>query len=233
MKDFRYSLLIMVTACSLVYGQPLNRSFTIGLNGGMAIPLYNESFRDYWRYAGGLGFDAQFFLSDLFSITPRIGYFNFRVNQDQLEETFGNSGSESGGTLSYQKSQRRFLSAGVNLQLFISRPSDIVGFYFTLGGSYCLILYEPAEGLFEKNDSRFVELLRDRETFHSGGAQGGFGLEFWLHTRFCVTAEVQFCFLITDITPRDGTRGDIESVFLHDTKETAFLSVLWGMRIIL
>ena len=217
----------------MVYGQPRNRSFTLGLNGGMAIPLYNESFRDYWRYAGSLGVDAQFFLSDLFSVTPRIGYYNFKINQDQLEETFGKNSSESGGTLSYQKSQRRFLSAGVNLQLFISHPTDIVGFYFTLGGSYCLILYEPAEGLFEKNDSRFVEILRNRKTYHSTGAQAGFGLEFWLHPRFCVTTEAQVFYLLTNIPPREGTRGDIESVFLHDTRETAFLSVLWGMRIIL
>jgi hypothetical protein len=233
MKNFRIMLCLLFTTLSMIHAQPQTRSFTMGFNGGMAIPLYNESFRDYWRYAGSLGFEAQFFLSDHFSIAPRINYYNFRVNPDQLEESFGNDVSESGGTLSYQKSQRRFLIAGFNLQLFISRPSDIVGFYFAVGGSYCLILYESVEGLFEKDESQFTEILRDRETFQSGGANGGFGLEFWLHSRFCITTEVQLCCLLTNIPPRGATKGDIESIFLHDTKETGFISVLWGMRMIL
>jgi hypothetical protein len=233
MRNLRITLWFLFTALSMIYAQPQSRSFTLGFNGGMAIPLYNESFRNYWGYAGSLGFDAQFFLSNHFSITPRIDYYNFQVNPDQLEESFGNNISESGGTLTYQKSQRRFLGAGFNLQFFISRPTDIVGFYFTLGGSYCLILYEPVEGLFEKDKRQFVEILRDRGLFHSGGPQGGFGLEFWLHPRFCITTEAQACYLLTDIPPRDGTKGDIESVFLHDTRETVFISVLWGMRIIL
>jgi hypothetical protein len=231
MKTFLVFLLFLFATFSMTYGQPQSRSFTIGLNGGMAIPLFNESFRDYWRNAGSLGIDTQFFLSSKFSIAPRIGYYNFPLNLDQLDESFGKDGSESGGTLSYQKSQRRFLSLGFDLQLFISRPTDIVGFYFTLGGSYSWILYEPAEGLFEKNEKQFVEILREKEMFYGAGPNSGFGLEFWLHPRFSIIAEAQLHYLLTNIPHRSGTKVDIESVFLHDTVETIFISVLWGTRI--
>ena len=231
-KRFFILIAVLISVLACVQAQPLKRSVTVGVFGGLDIPVFNTTFRDYWNNGSNLGLESQIHLSDKITLCPRIAYHRFGLNQDRLFDKFGSAVHESGGRIVFHKGQRSLWELALQLQFYLSQPEDMVGFYLTLGGSYNALFYETAEGAFEKSDQEYFEILREKVTFQGYGPHAGFGLDYWMASWFSVYSEARFHFLKTTLTPfRPVNDHEVEFVFYHDSNKLAYISVLWGAHI--
>ncbi|MBN2103834.1 hypothetical protein JW835_07315 [bacterium] len=230
-KKCFYHVILCISFFNIVHAQSSSRSLSAGISAGLGIPVFNAVFRDYWNKGGNVGLEFQLYLSSRIAFCPRVCYHRFELNQNRIQDDLGSSVAESGGQIHFKHGRRDAWETGASFQLYLSQPEDVVDFYLTFGGSYCAVLYDDVQGVFEKDDQKFIEILRDKVSFHGYGPQGGFGLEYWLNQRLCVFGEAQLHFLIASLAAnRPENDDEIEYVFYYDSKYMAFISVLWGIR---
>lgn len=220
-------LLVQGTARS----QTTYHRFSVSLGLGTEVPMFNESFRVYWRNAGLYAVNSQVRLSREVVFSVRINLHRFQFNQDQLEEDFKSSSPGSGGQLTLERGQRNTLECGASLMFYLTRPTDPVGFYFPFGGSYYFFRYEPVRAVFEKGDETIDYTLRKKVNFHGYGPHGGFGLDFTISDLFYFFTEARLHYLFISLAPDHGKIGKVERVIFDDSKNILFISVLWGLRV--
>ncbi|MBD3383878.1 outer membrane beta-barrel protein [candidate division KSB1 bacterium] len=127
MKRYIFMVLLLCLAGSPLYAQMMPHFF---INGGMAMPMGPDEFKDYWKTGFNVGGGAEFAFGPNMKLVGTVDYTSFGINEDELLDEFamGVSGiSVDGGSLSS-------IAVLANVKFSIAPPMSPISPYL-IGGA--------------------------------------------------------------------------------------------------